>query len=308
MRRIASPRFSSVKREQLILIFSPNDIKSHPSFQNPPTPPSTPRRSSRTASSKASINIKQQAVDKVTSVKRKFKIKDDWVYVWVTEQEEEDLIQFSSSDSDDDDRPERNTDDEVDGYDDDDDDYYDDDDNDDLADNDQRDSDDESVFRDNLMTHETDEQDSVFQNSIDNSEDILSDDIFAPMTEQREDDSDARSKHSMEWDNASVLVNLSNPTDHVSLFSGNETDDNTSPVLEVPTTPISPFQRITRRLVSSGQYSYLSNITSVSSGPEFVRNTTLRINLPRVRFVNDDIEQMSDAESTSSAHAPADKH
>ena len=115
--------------------------------------------------------------------------------------------------------------------------------------------------------------------------------------------SDDRS--SLEWDNDSMLVNLSSKLDRsiFSVLQMVQEAEEVSPVLEVPTSPISPFRRVTRRLVSSGRYDLLSNTSSESLGPTFVRNSTFRTNLPRVQFVNDDIQEIAD--SSSAAHAPS---
>ena len=60
---------------------------------------------------------------------------------------------------------------------------------------------------------------------------------------------------SMEWDHNSLTVNLSDPLLQNRLFtSQSESDDVFSPNLEIPPSPISPDQRITRQLVKSGAY------------------------------------------------------
>ena len=64
--------------------------------------------------------------------------------------------------------------------------------------------------------------------------------------------SDDRS--SLEWDNDSMLVNLSSKLDRsiFSVLQMVQEAEEVSPVLEVPTSPISPFRRVTRRLVEEG--------------------------------------------------------
>ena len=300
----------SVKREQLVLIFSSADLKDHPSLSPPPTPPPTPapRRSARTSSKKATLNLKELSSKGVIMVKEKRKIKKDEKYVYIFVQEpvppNDDLIDFSSDSDNMDDNldDDQNIDDEQD--------------NDDssttssepdisddehdelqpqLSNDDETDDPISEGENDVFYDNNTDEHDELGNNPFDDLEHLAN-----ANTSVMSDD-----RSSLEWDNDSMLVNLSSKLDRsiFSVLQMVQEAEEVSPVLEVPTSPISPFRRVTRRLVSSGRYNLLSNTSSESLGPTFVRNSTFRTNLPRVQFVNDDIQEIAD--SSSAAHAPS---
>ena len=111
-------------------------------------------------------------------------------------------------------------------------------------------------------------------------------------------DSEQVSHKSLEWDDASILVNLSDPLDSTRLFQETTDDDEVfSPQLEIPQSPISPFQRVTRRLVRTGEYSVRSSLSSDGTTVHFVRNSTLRRPFQKVTFHEDDIQEIVNLET-----------
>ena len=123
---------------------------------------------------------------------------------------------------------------------------------------------------------------------------------LARLSLERHFDSDTTT--SLDWDNNSLTVNLSNPLERSNLFSissvTSESDNDSvfDPVLFVPPSPPSPFLRVTRGLLREGTFARTSQmepfvrVSESVSGPEspFLRENPLRRPLQRpiqrVRF------------------------
>ena len=312
-----------VKREQLVLIFSPSSIKidekqpneeenNNSMTPNDAIPPATKRR----AAVKSRLKTHQLATDKVISIsKNKDKTTND-------EQSDDNnyaFLEFNNNDDYNDDMiPNRSEDD----------------DSDDSSDDDSSSSDSESginsflsgfnfSYDDDLINDDdndvTDNDDS--RNSLDanvTSEQQLSDDDI-PITidtshssihstvSQRQNTS-----QSLEWDDHSLTVNLSPVDDRIRLFSipsdefhpDSSLDEVFIPNLEEPESPPSPFLRMTRNTLRSGGYVRISESARVSTlsseGSLFLRTNPLRKPILKVKVRNDDIPTISEA----AAHAP----
>ena len=338
-----------VKREQIILVFTPDDIMEHPDMKSedvlpeslPLTPPPSTQRPKRKSALKSRLQTHQLASDKIIKIKRKDSEDHDspgWVYI----------LQFSNNDdarndanNNDDDNPDENNDlhpDDSDGpnrppnrnlqednflfdidF------SFSDADQDPLGDDDwDRHLPPPTPPRGQDVRQRPDEEGSERDlSSLSNDSDKgLSDDsqvssisIRSMRPSERDQlvrdleasTSEVTDQSSMEWDNNSLTVNLSNPLARSRLFTDNsESDDVFTLNLEVPLSPISPDQRITRNLVRSGAYARHAESSSDLSDYQFQRLDPLRRPLLRVRF-EDDLQNIADTNSAQAQSWPAEQ-
>ena len=304
----------SVKREQLILIFSPSSIKTAQEQNNNTATKrdAIPQATKRRAAVQSRLKTHQMATDKVISISKEKKHETD-----DNDDDNYAFLEFNNNNRNNDDMvvfPNRSEDD----------------DNDDSSDDDPFSSDSESGTNSflsgfNFSYDDIHEDDAVGNDDPDNSiqANASSELHFSDDTRSIPGDASQSSIHSaisqpqntsqsLEWDDHSLTVNLSPVDDRIRLFSTHSDEFNTEssldevfiPNLEEPQSPTSPFLRMTRLTLRSGGYVRISDSVKVSTlsseGSLFLRTNPLRKPILKVKVKNDDISPISDV----AAHAP----
>ena len=309
----------SVKREQLILIFSPSSLKTGQEENNNTMTQqdAIPLATKRRAAVQSRLKTHQMATDKIISIS---KIKNE------TDDENTDdnnyaFLDFNTNNRNNDDMmmiPNRSEDD----------------DDDDSSDDDPFSSDSESgtnSFLSGFNFSYDDYQDDIHEDDADEHDDSNNslEGNASPgphLSEDTKSIPDAASQssiysaisrtqntsQSLEWDDHSLTVNLSPVDDRIRLFSAQSDDFHTEssldevfiPNLEEPQSPTSPFLRMTRHTLRSGGFVKISESVRVSTlsseGSLFLRTNPLRKPILKVKVKNDDIPSISDV----AAHTP----
>ena len=297
-----------VKREQIILIFSPSTLKNSTNTKEP-TPPhqvplsTKPPTTKRKAALKSTMKTHQLAMDKVIAIKKKEAKDSDDEPPWA-------VLEFKPVDE-----QNNNLDEQV-------------------PNRSEDDSDSSGPFFGfdfsfNDADHNSDDDDQ--EDSDDKSNDDDSDDkdgLDEPLAHHNISATSGQSSsnpyvahdtsHSLDWDNNSMTVNLSDPLDRTNLFSIPDDefcrdvsyvlDEVFVPNLEEPESPPSPYLRFTRGTLRSGEFVRVNPHTRVSTmsstNSDFLRNNPLRRPRPVVKTMrDDDISPITDGASAQPRRA-----
>ena len=287
-----------VKREQIVLIFSPTSLTGSSSLNDQMlTPPASATKPTRQAALKSTLRTKQMSVDKLLSIKHRKKkdhIPDNspgWIYLYSWNDEAQQQVNFNDDENDD---------------------FNDDENDESTTSNNDQNNDVENSY--NLVPpifpslNDSFSQDSINQDPDDYGTPTSTAESVSPPSSPTSGQSypasietmSPTSRHSLErhfsseesttsldWDNNSLTVNLSDPFERSTLFSipsDSESDSVFEPDLFVPPSPPSPYLRVTRRQLRDG--TFIRAPSDSSTGPEspFLRNNPLRRPTLRVRF------------------------
>lgn len=289
-----------VKREQIILIFSPATLgKAAPNSESVtlPNPPSTKRK----AALRSGMRTHQLALDKVITVKKKKnKSKEEdvsWAWLEFNNLDEENNVndeQFPNRSEDDDDSDSSGP---FFGF--------------DFFENDADHNSENDDDGENDDTINDDEHDDNNSDDDEMSAGLLDDNVSAASGQSTSTHNLAiDTSHSLDWDNHSMTVNLSDPLERTNLFSipddefcrdqSYELDEVFIPNLQEPDSPPSPYLRFTRNTLRMGEFVRANDHTRVSTvsstNSEFLRNNPLRRPLVKT-MKDDDISPITDAAS-----------
>ena len=325
-----------VKREQIVLIFSPRSLtdKNSPQPQLL-TPPPSATKTDRRAAVQSRLKTKQLSVDNLLTIRQKKKkdpIPDDspgWVYLYTWNDDPQQQINFNDDEGDD-----FNDDENDDSNNSENDDSNDSENDASTTSNDDQNNDEEEFF--NLVPpifpslNDSFSQDSINQDPDDYgtptsaaesespSSSPCSGQSFPPSIETMSPNarrslerhfSSEDSATSLDWDHNSLTVNLSDPFERSTLFSvpsDSESDSVFEPDLFVPPSPPSPYLRITRRQLRDGTFVRASSDSSTGPESPFLRNNPLRRPMLRVRFSHSSPEIIRETRQTA-AHSQASR-
>ena len=297
-----------VKREQIILVFSPKSLTQGETATTPSTlltPPSSSKKPIRQAALKSRLQTAELSAKKLLAISekerktKKKEISDDspnWVYLFTQVEDQQVPVNLDDNDDEDDDDAFFNNDDDGNDRG-----YENDDINNEAVQHVENDDHDDNALIFPFHLYDAMLQDPVNQNpdletpggsppesdttssesGQPNPPSIMTMSPLSRLSLERHfssTESSASNGIELDWDHNSMTVNLSDPLDRSKLFSlsslASESDNDNvfDPVLFIPPSPPSPFLRVTRSLLREGTFARTSEMepfVSVStSGPE----------------------------------------